>query len=104
MAAPASDPVAAVVPVRADREAVSADPEPVAWDGGRAAEREPVPAGTDRASAVPVLGKAVPATATAGSAQVGPVRAPGDGVRVPVRVRVASAVRPARAAGRAPVA
>ncbi|MBQ1026272.1 hypothetical protein [Micromonospora sp. C95] len=80
-AAPASGPVAAVrvdrkaasVAVRVDREAASAGPEPAARAVGRAAravgraaEQGLVPAGTDRASAAPVLGRAVPATATAG--------------------------------------
>ncbi|GIJ33319.1 hypothetical protein [Micromonospora sediminimaris] len=76
-AAPASGPVVAVAAVRVAREAASAavrvareaasaGPEPAARAGGRAAERGLVPAGTDRASAAPVLGRAVPATATVG--------------------------------------
>ncbi|GIJ23353.1 hypothetical protein Vlu01_39770 [Micromonospora lutea] len=106
---PASGLAVAVVPAREGREGASAGPEPVAWAGGRAAERGPAPVGT--AAVVPaasgLAGKAPAGSglaAVSGSAQVGPVRVPAVAVRAPVQGWVASAVRPARVAGRAPVA
>ncbi|MBQ1051577.1 hypothetical protein KBX50_24285 [Micromonospora sp. C51] len=66
MAAVRADREAASAAVRADREAASAGPEPAARAGGQVAEWGLAPAGTDRASAAPVPGRAVPATATVG--------------------------------------